>query len=367
MVTLAREARELTQADLAQRLGISQGLMSKIENGIVQTPAPVLEGLASTLGFPEAFFSQPDSIHGVGTDTFHQMYRRRKALPMKTLKRIEARVNISRMHADRMLKAVNIEPGHGIPRLEVDDFDGDIERIAATVRASWLLPSGPVDNVVKCIEDAGGMVIPFDFGTQQVDATSLRYRDLPPLMFQSNHLLGDRQRFTLSHELGHMVMHSIVPNANMEKEADRFAAEFLMPAQEIGPQLVNLTLHRAAQLKRYWRVSMAAIIYRASSLAKITENQARYLRIQMGTAGLRTREPVELDVPVERPRLQRELIELHLKDLGYSASELCMMLASTPQDFAELHRDTLPTAYRAGFLSASNVRGENVVELPRRQ
>jgi Zn-dependent peptidase ImmA (M78 family) len=51
----------------------------------------------------------------------------------------------------------------------------------------------------------------------------------------------------------------------MENEADRFAAEFLMPAKEIGPQLARMSLRRAAQLKPNWKVSMASLIYRAQS------------------------------------------------------------------------------------------------------
>ena len=363
MVTLAREARGLTQSELATRLRITQGVLSKIENGLVQAPVQVLEQLQSELDFPKDFFFQPDSIHGVGTDNFHQLYRRRKALPMKAMRRIEARVNIVRMHTGRMLRAVSIEPGHGIPKLDLDDFDGDVERIAATLRATWLLPNGPVESVVKCIEDAGGMVLPFDFATQQVDATSLRYGDMPPLMYYNQNLLGDRQRFTLAHELGHMVMHSVVPNADMEDQADRFAAEFLMPAREIASQLNNLNLQRAAQLKRYWRVSMGAIIMRAKTLGKLTSNQSQYLWMQMGAAGLRTREPPELDVPVEQPRLQRELIDLHLKGLGYSVDELCSTLASSPRDFAELYGGSIPPNQLRNLTSTERFGSANVVGL----
>ena len=73
MVTLAREARGLTQSELATRLQITQGVLSKIENGLVQAPMQILEQLQSELDFPKEFFFQPDSIHGVGTDNFHQI------------------------------------------------------------------------------------------------------------------------------------------------------------------------------------------------------------------------------------------------------------------------------------------------------
>ena len=42
---------------------------------------------------------------------------------------------------------------------------------------------------------------------------------------------GDRHRFNLAHELGHALMHRH-STGECESEANRFAAEFLMPKEE---------------------------------------------------------------------------------------------------------------------------------------
>lgn len=149
---------------------------------------------------------------------------------------------------------------------------------------------------------------------------------LPPLFFVNDALTPDRERLTLAHELGHLVMHRS-PSATMEDEAFEFAGEFLMPAREIQPFLGNLTLPRLAALKAEWRVSMAALITHATRLGAITERQARYLWMQMSKAGYRQREPAELDFSKEEPRLLGDLFDLHRDEFGYSITDLSSWLS----------------------------------------
>lgn len=338
MLMLAREARGLGQADIAARLKVNQGTISRMEGGVVAITQAVLEGYSRELGFPQAFFCQWEPVHGTGTEAFHQMYRRRQALPAKALKQVEAHVNIIRMHLARLLNAVESTATTGIPSLDIDDFDGRADRVAEAVRAAWRLPTGPIDNVTQLIENAGGLVVRMDFGTDLVDATSIRYANVPPLFFVNDRLLGDRLRFTLAHELAHMVMHSGVPAPTMEDEADSFAAEFLMPARDIAPSLNRIDLRKAAVLKPFWKVSMASLIYRAKTLGKLSDTQYRRLWMQMGSARIRTREPEELDVPIETPRLHKELVELHLNTLHYSPMQVAELLACSVEDFARMHR-----------------------------
>lgn len=336
MLVVAREARSLGQAELAKQLSISQGALSKIEGGVALPTADVFSKLSSTLNFPIEFFQQSGGVHGTGTEAFHQMYRRRQALPARDFRRVEAEVNIVRMHIEKMLRSVDWHPGIEMPKWSTEDFEGSAAKTAIALRAAWNMPAGPVDNVTQLIEDAGGIVIMFDFGTKLVDATSFRYPGLPPLFFVNKLLTGDRLRFTLAHELGHMVLHTI-PSDSMEDEADQFAAEFLMPARDIGQSLNRFDLPRAALLKPSWKVSMGSLLFRAKTLGKITDNQSRHLWIKMSAAGWRTREPVELDIPVEQPRFHQQLVDLHLKTLGYTEHEFANLLCSSNDEAMMYH------------------------------
>lgn len=321
LLVLARESRGLTQIGLAERLGITQSKVSKMEAGLLLPCRQDLVQLAQALDYPPHFFEWPDRVYGFAT---HEMFhRKRQKLSVRTLAKVHAEMNIRRMQLSRLLKSTEIE-GEKFRHVDPVEYDGNIEAVAQAVRASWQLPAGPIRNVTDVIEAAGGVVIQHDFGTRQIDAVSQWIPGLPPIFFVNTDFPTDRLRYTLCHEIGHIVMHSTVgPDA--EREADRFAAEFLLPAREIRPALHDVSLPVLASLKRYWRVSMQALLMRARQLETITERQARTLWMQMSKLGYRLKEPIEL--PPEQPTLFRELLELHRTELNYSFSDLAELLA----------------------------------------
>jgi Zn-dependent peptidase ImmA (M78 family) len=196
------------------------------------------------------------------------------------------------------------------------------------------LPSGPARDLVKVIEDAGGIVIPYDFGTAKIDGASQYIPPLPPLFFINVNIPGDRWRFSLAHELGHMILHD-TPRPDMEKEANRFAAEFLMPEVDISPYLGSLTFNKLLDLKIYWKCSMQSIVKRAKDIGAIPERTATYLFKQLSKAGYRTKEPGEFER--EKPTLLSKLLGLHLNTMGYTVSNMCDLLGIYPDDFNALY------------------------------
>jgi Zn-dependent peptidase ImmA (M78 family) len=139
-------------------------------------------------------------------------------------------------------------------------------------------------------------------------------------------------RWTLMHEVGHIVMHRF-PTENMEREADQFAAEFLMPASQIKPQLHSITLAKLASLKPYWRVAMSALLRRATDLGTITPRAKQYLWMQMGMHGYRNHEPVE--IPPEEPTLLKELLDFHRERLGHDSQELAKIMRVKESELME--------------------------------
>lgn len=322
MITLARESRGLSQSELAVRLSTSQSHISKLEAGAVQASATVLAALARELDYPERFFTRRDRIAGPSTSEF--FHRKRASVPARVLERIHAEVNIRRMQVTRMLRAVDMPIT--IPHLDPDEFEGNVEEVARAVRARWQLPRGPVRNLVATIEAAGGFVIRMRFDTNKVDALSWWLPGEAPIFVVNEAIPADRERLTLCHELGHLVMHSVA-NGNMEEQADRFAGAFLMPAEDIRSQLRDCDIRTLAALKPAWRVSMGALLKRAEHLDLIPSGRVRYLWMQLSRAGYRTREPAELDFQKEPVTLLQELVDTHVDELGYDMSEMASVLA----------------------------------------
>jgi Zn-dependent peptidase ImmA (M78 family)/transcriptional regulator with XRE-family HTH domain len=331
MLALARESRGHTQIELARLLSISQAYVSKIESDLLEPSADVLARIAEVLDYPESFFFLTDPIYGPGVTEF--WHRKRKAATARQMRRIYAEINKRIIHVERLLRAAELP--ESFYRFDVEEFDGPAD-VARAVRSAWHLPPGPVVNLVQAVEAAGGLVIRCEFGTRLVDAVSRWVPGLPPMFFTNADLPADRERLTLAHEIGHIVMHR-APSPTMEEEAFDFAAELLTPAAEIAPYLEQPTLPRLASLKPMWKVSIAALITRAARLELIPERQARYLWMQMGRAGYREREPAELDFPKEEPTLLRDLFALHRSELHYSIEDLAGLLAIHAREVASIY------------------------------
>lgn len=321
MITLARESRGLTQKTLAERLGVTQGWLSKAETGVGGVSRDALRGLARALAYPERLFLQRDTIYGVGVSEIY--YRRRQSVNHKTLNTVEASVNIRAMQIKRLLQGVDI----GVPDFhpaEVSEFRSGAAEIAELVRAQWMLPGGPVQSVTLAIENAGGIVIPFDFGDTRIDALSFYPPELPPLFFARPDAPVDRLRFSLCHELGHVIMHRGFPGADAEKQADVFAASFLMPAREIRPYLRDISLAKLAALKPVWMTSMKALLKRAEDLGTITQRKARSLHAELAPYGIV--EPVQIERHSEVPQMLREISNTYRGNLRYSLGDFAKVV-----------------------------------------
>lgn len=333
MVTLARESRGMTQTELARAAKVSQALLSKIEAGVKPVSGPILERLVQALGYPEKFFFQTDTIFGPGIGEF--FHRRRMDISNKVITRLHAIINIMIIHVGRLLRSVNLPPLKICP-IDKDDFESPQE-VAEALRTIWQIPSGPIPDVMRTIENAGGIVIRFPFGTPQIDAISRWIPGLPPLFFVNEGLTTDRERMSLCHELGHIIMHK-VPNPQMEGEANEFAGAFLLPEQDISSQLHRINLDRLAVLKPVWKVSMAALLFRATELRKVSQPVAKILWAQMAQRGFKRREPVELDLPPEEPTVLRDIFELHCTHYGYNLEEFSNALAVEQEDLLSMYK-----------------------------
>jgi len=324
MLILAREFRGMTQTSLAEAIDAKQGTMSKIEAGL-QSPETFLQKICAELGFPAEFFQQEDRIYGFNSAVF--FHRKRHALSDKILRKLHAAMNIARMRVHRLVRSMpeTLET-FSFRRIEVAEHRDGAEGVARMARAMWHVPPGPIRNMTEVIESAGGVIVPMDFGTRQADAISEWIPGFPPIFLANSggDITGDRLRLTLAHELGHVLMHSF-PDAEMEEQANTFAAEFLMPRREIKASLYNLTLAKLAQLKRIWKVSMAALIQRAHDLNTISDNQRRYLFMALSKRGQRLREPEGTDVAIERASRLKQLAQAHA-EIGYSVSDLMKLL-----------------------------------------
>ncbi|MBT2533946.1 ImmA/IrrE family metallo-endopeptidase [Arthrobacter sp. ISL-48] len=332
MVTLVRESKGWTQRDLSDRLEMTQGLVSKVENGLIALTGDKLEKVAAVLDCPVDLLIDEHPVRGLEVTCLHHR-RKGSLMPVGVKKRVEALTHLTRVSVEGFLRGIDIATDEHLERLPIEEFEAGAEEVAQVLRARWRIPSGPITNMVALLEAVGILVVIRPLGTHAQDAVSTWPHEIgrPPIMLVNSGLSADRQRFTVAHELGHLVMH-VMPGTEQEREANVFAAEFLAPAEEIRPQLEGLRpsdFPRLVELKAQWGLSVAALIQRAKDLDCITDKQFRDFRIKLSRMGWTTREP--LNLPEERPQTLDSVLEVHRRDHHYSVDELAAIAKMTPQ------------------------------------
>lgn len=327
-----RLARGMTQAELADAAQVSQASISKAESGTAPLPAGRLLQVARALRVPpEMLAGERVTLAAATACVFH---RKRASTTIGQAKQARARLALARVYAQALLDLVGT--GEVTLARMAPSADGYVspEDIARRVRAALGVPAGPLDNLVGTLEAAGIVVMLADLGGRRLDALSDWPPGRRPILFVNESAPGERQRFTLAHETGHAVMHE-VPAEGIEQQADRFAAELLMPAADIRDEFGNPTLERLLELKRLWKVSAAALARRAYDLGTINDYGYRRLNTEMSASGWRTAEPIPLTA--ERPALLADALRRARKQ--YDDESIAARVCLLPEQLDEMFAD----------------------------
>lgn len=337
MLRLARQRNQLGQAEAAELLGIKQPVLSRIENGLMIADDELLERAESAYGLPRSFFFLGDPLLGPPVSV-HPMWRKKADVTGYEMDAIVAELNIRLLHIRRLMRNVEVATASNIPALDIEEYESPT-LVAEKLRAHWQIPSGPIKNLTVFVERAGILVAHSRLGGTNVSGVTFRAPGMPPLIVLNSEQPADRMRYTLAHEVGHVVMHRF-PNPNMEEEANKFASAFLMPQHDIAPSFEGrrIDLPLLGALKPEWKVSMQSLLMRAESLGYLSASQYQRLWRQIGFHGLRLREPPELDFPAESPTVLPKVFKVYQEALNYSLSELCGILHIHEKDLREMYQ-----------------------------
>ncbi|GCD19267.1 XRE family transcriptional regulator [Cellulomonas algicola] len=345
---LVREAKGWTQRELASRANVNQSTISKSENGLMELKGQALRAVADALDCPPQLLTHPAPLLGLDVSCLHHR-RRSSRLTVASKNKIEAVAHLSRLSVENLLSGYH-EQTVAVERVAELDPPDPVD-VAADVRGRLGLAPGPVPNLVAALEHAGVVVFERPLGSSAQDAVSSwpHGSDQFPLLIVNSGLSGDRQRFTIAHELGHVVMHRI-PGEDQEAQADQFAASLLAPPEQIRPALTGLTtaqFRRLVELKPVWGMSVAALVRRARDLGEISDRQYREFQLRLTSLGWKTSEPI--DIPAEHPTTLRNVLARRLA-AGQPVADLARTALMTESSF----RRYFPIPTRCGALTAEN-------------
>lgn len=307
-LTQARAWRSYTKADLASKVGVSAAAIGQYEAGVNFPRQDVITKLANALEVHPEFFLAGRPLAPLHTVNAHF----RSLRSARVIDRLQARAVASLLWE----LTFEIERYIKLPEANVPDLGSSATpaEAAAALRKAWNLPNGPVKHLASVAENNGIIIaVRPKSEVESVDAFSVVIVERPFIVTSPRRTENVfKHRFSIAHEIGHLVLHddSAERSMEIEKEADEFAAAFLTPAaamQEVLPQ--RLELGKLHQLSRVWGVSPTSLIRRMVELGRTTSSSARRAYQRLSSMYDPTADPSR-QYPGENPTLLRKAAEL---------------------------------------------------------
>lgn len=342
----ARVSRGLSMVELSELVSVSKQAISQYEMGKNAPSKAILNQIANTLKYPISFFYKPFPVNESANSAV--FFRSKKTTKMKAINAAKEKIEIFREINDYLTEYVDF-PKLNLPKVTyeeegIEPIDNEtIEQYARILREHWGLGNGPIDNLINIVQKNGIMVSKMQLRLNKLDAFSVWFDSKPFIFLSSDKDTNVRIRFDIAHELGHLLMHAdyftdedLKNNAIHEKiedEANRFAGAFLLPKEKFSKDVFSTSIDHFIQMKAKWKASMGCMIYRCETLGILSSNQIKYLKDQMTTRVYWRKEPLDSEMPVEKPFAHKQAISLLLdnniitvgqliEDTGCSADEL---------------------------------------------
>lgn len=339
----AREARSLTMVALADLLGVSKQAVSQYEKDL-QSPAPaVMERICATLNLPAHYFCREVQRRDLGAVFFRSYSTATKTARVRAIRRFEWLEEIV-SYAQSYVKFPDVHfPNFDVPSdpalLRMDA----VENLAMQTRRHWGLKDGPISNIVWLLERNGAIVVRQVLDSEDLDAFSNwnQKTGRPLFVLSADKASAVRSRMDAAHELGHMVLHRAVTPTMMqrkevfklvEEQAKHFASAFLLPPASFSTELAAPTLGAMRAMKSKWKVSIGAMVVRATELGLVSEGEARRLWIGINRHGWKLREPLDDVLEVETPQFLTRAVDLIFKSGIISRESFAHHLTLTDSD-----------------------------------
>jgi Zn-dependent peptidase ImmA (M78 family)/DNA-binding XRE family transcriptional regulator len=341
----ARQRANMNLRKLGEQAGVSAQAISKYERGMDVPSSGVLMRLAKVFNVKVDYFLRPPTV-----TLSEPCYRKRKKLSAKDSDKIHAQ---TLEWLERYITAESLFDDPVVFRypdiVRRIAAIGDAERVAQQTREAWNLGMDPISNLVEVMEGRGIKVGVVD-GADEFDALILWANETIPVMVVRSNVDGDRQRLSLAHELGHLILD--IPeewsDKDAEKAAYRFGAAFLAPAasarQELGEHRSWLDIYELHLLKHKYGMSMQAWIFRAQDLGILPDADAVRMYRWFNSRGWREKEPGDPYPPEKTLRLEQLVTHALAEDI-ISQTRAAELLGRPLQEFwlaASKHHDGLP-------------------------
>lgn len=311
----ARIEANMTQIALSEQSGLSRMTISKLEKGLISNP--------STETIAKLSWALKKPISYLCTDTGLELKETSQAL-FRSYKSKSKNDNLKALvklkHSELLIQYLYsfIEPRFN--SFDTLFYEGDIhnltdidiEGFALNVREKLGCGDGAISQLSTLLENHGVICISVALPAK-IDSLSVSFQQKvnvkeTSVILYNSALNYYRQRFSIAHELGHIILHRYIEESDndneskeLESQANRFASAFLMPENSFRNSVTTLTLNGALLMKQYWKTSIAAIVRRMNDLGMISEAKYTNMNIDISRKGWNKNEPLDSEASPETP------------------------------------------------------------------
>ena len=338
----ARLLNGLSLQDLANALEnkVSRQALHRYEKGEVIPDSEMINLLSDTLKVRPDYFFRDTKVE-IGAIE----YRKLKRLPAKEEAKIveQTREYLSRyLELEEILGLPNKFKNHLADYKNVTTYK-QVNDAANELRAKWQLGSDPIFNVVELLEDKHIKVVKIDADLAFDGLQTWVNETIPVVAYNIKKLeKNDRIRFTLFHELAHLLL-DFGDSSDNQKEilCHQFAGAMLLPdsaiREELGDFRSRLFIPELGNIKKQYGISLQAIVMRAKVCGIINEHYTKQFFFMMSQMNWKVDEPIQYEGVEESNRFDQLLYRALAED------QISMSKAASlkNQKLAEFRNETL--------------------------
>jgi Zn-dependent peptidase ImmA (M78 family)/DNA-binding XRE family transcriptional regulator len=284
----ARKMAGLSMQNLADNMDnlVSKQAINKYEKGSMLPDSKVLIKLAEVLNVKVDFFFRDPTVNLENIN-----FRKRSKLSVKEESSIKEKAIdfLERYIEIENLLGINASFVFPVKKRKISSHK-DVENIALELRNAWDLGLNPIPNVIEMLEERGVKVYELS-APEAFDGLSSWVEDIPVIVINKNYD-PIRKRFTVLHELGHLLLdfEKNEENKKLEKFCHAFAGAFLIPKtvfiREFGEHRTRISIPELIDVKEYFGISVQALMMRAQALNVLPESKIKEFFIMVRSYGL---------------------------------------------------------------------------------
>jgi len=283
----SRIHKGLSLQEVADKIGVSKQMINKYEQGKSMPNSEKLIAFSKLFNQKiDYFFRKPEVTIG------EISFRKKSKFSVKKVNSLkeEIRIQIENYLFIENICEVSNSFENPLEKRIIQTVEG-VKTAVINVRESWEIGQDAIQDCIDLLEDNHIKVIEVDDETGAFDGLATIIDTKYPIIVINKNMPIERKRFTLLHELAHLLL----PITNLElreqeKLCNFFASEMLLSEEnirnEFGEVRSRVSFEELKNSQAKYGISISAIVYKLGETKIMSQERVKkfYMRLNADTA-----------------------------------------------------------------------------------